>query len=130
MEGGAALAEALESRGSRGQFEGAPRIDFMLEPGETRSIEMTMVAGEDAFVEALVFQDFDGADIDLTVTGPDGQVLASETGEDTGIPGFGTFVQFWPEVCLDVIVAVENNGSAAGKVTVLAPMSFRDRCEN
>ena len=60
IPGGAALAADIEARRSRGQLDGSPRIDLILEPGEIHELPMTMVAREAAFIEARLWRGSDG----------------------------------------------------------------------
>lgn len=129
MEGGASLAEELENSASRGQLDGARRTVVTLEPGETHIQPMTMVARESAFIEARLWRDSEGADIDMRVLGPSGETIADDGGPDSGIPGVGTFVEFWPETCVAITLEIVNRGDRSGRFAIRAPLSLRDTCE-
>ena len=129
MKGGAELAASLEAEQARGQLDGARRTVVRLGPGETTAVPMTMVARENALIEARLWRDADGADIDIQVRGPDGELIAEDTGPETGIVGYGVFVEFRPETCLAISLELTNKGTKAGRLAILAPLSLRDTCE-
>ncbi|MCV6592368.1 MAG: hypothetical protein OIF48_05405 [Silicimonas sp.] len=129
LDGGVALAKTLEARQSRGQFDGAPRQTLTLAAGESREIPMTMVPGEAALIEARLWRGAGGADIDLILRDDEGRVIAEDTGPETGVEGYGVFVEFFPETCLDLTVTLENRGADPARIAVLAPLSLRDSCE-
>ena len=129
MDSGQALAEELEARQARGQLDGARRTVVRLAPGETMALPMTMVAREPALIEARLWRGSDEADVDLQVLGPDGATIAEDAGPDTGIVGYGVFVEFRPDTCLAIMVELTNRGTGEGRLAVLAPLSLRDTCE-
>jgi hypothetical protein len=134
---GAALDRLAAQR--RGVVDGISRGDLRLAPGETRTIRLLVAGGEPASVEAWLRRGSEGADIDLTVTTPDGAggagtgaegvvELASDRGPRTGVPGFRAFAEWVPERCGAVEVTLVNRGSAPAAVVFLAPPAGRSDC--
>ena len=128
LDGGAALAADLRATASRGQLGGAPRQDFTLAAGEERALSVLLVPHERAFVEARLKRGSEAADIDLRVTGPEGALLAEDTGPETGIFGVGALVSHFPESCMPAIITVANTGTTAAEVALLVPLSPRQDC--
>lgn len=129
MDGGAVLADEIETERARGQLDGAKRKVVTLSAGETHVEHMTMVSRESALIEARLFRGSEGADIDIEVLGSDGSDIAKDLGPETGIPGIGVFVEFWPESCLPISLEITNRGTREGRLAILAPLSLRDTCE-
>ena len=128
MPGGAELADALTSTSSRGQFGGAPRIDITVEPGAAHVEELVLAAKETAWIEARLWKDQDGADIDIELLDAKGQLLGKDTGVETGIDGVGALLEHWSETCQSVTLRVSNQGNVAGRVAVIVPQSSRSTC--
>ena len=128
MPGGAALASAIEADASRGQIGGAPRQDFALESGSEYRVSAILAKGEAAFIEARLKSGSTNADIDLSVLGEDGSVLAQDVGAETGVVGYGAFVDLYPSVCAPVTIEVVNKGAGAAEVVLLVPQSEQQIC--
>ena len=129
LDGGRVLADALLAEASRGQLGGAPRRDFVLEPGASQSISFTLVNGERAFIEARLKRGSDGADIDLTLLDADAAKVAEDAGPETGVTDIGALIIHVPTACEDVTIVVTNRGDAAGDVALLVPLSPKQSCE-
>ncbi|MEM0936003.1 MAG: hypothetical protein AAGJ91_08880 [Pseudomonadota bacterium] len=122
MPGGAAEMDRILSTRARGVITGVSRIDIVLSPGSEERVPLTMAADEPAIVEARLKRGSDGANLDLRVYVGD-TVIAQDTSPDTGAPGVGTFVEFLPDTCVDVEVAIFNAGSGVANAVMLAPAS-------
>lgn len=122
MEGGAGQVDALRARSARGQVDGAPRMELSLAAKEIRTMTLTMVPGEDAFVEARTANLDTG--IEILLRGPDGEILVTEP-----IGEFGFYYEFVPETCFSIDVEISNPGSDTQRVAIFSPLSDRDTCD-
>lgn len=129
LSGGDALAEALLATRSRGQIGGAPRVDIVLNPGESHEIPLQLAAQEKSWIEARLWRGAAGADVDLDLRDADGTRLTADLDPQTGIEGIGAWLELLPDKCTSAILSVSNKGNAPAQVAVLIPQSRRGQCE-
>jgi hypothetical protein len=118
----------LQSR-MRGVISGPNRYDSTLAGGSEEEFRLVVAAHEHAIAEARLKKGAAAADIDLIVRTVEGEVLTSDVGTDTGILGIGAYVEWWPEICGEVIVTVRNTTDVSAGVVFLAPRAVAQSCD-
>lgn len=118
----------LESRG-RGVISGPNRYDSTLAGGAEEEFRLLVAANEHAIAEARLKKGAGAADIDLVVRTAEGEILTSDIGSDTGILGFGAYVEWWPDRCGEVIVTIRNTTDISAGVVFLAPRAQAQSCD-
>ncbi|MEM9911720.1 MAG: hypothetical protein AAF922_13145 [Pseudomonadota bacterium] len=129
MPGGVEEMARINISRTRGVISGVSRLDVTLAPRETETVTMTMAGGELAVIEARLKRDSIGADLDLIIETETGLRL-EDTGPETGTVEIGTYLEFWPETCMELKIYLSNSGSQNASAVLLAPASSLVSCGN